>query len=53
MHVDDGPLIARAGEPGLEILPGKHADVQASDDPSGKDTYGLNGAWSGGLPQGR
>ena len=42
-----------AGEPGLEILPGKDAERQAVEDPSGKDTYGLNGAWTGGLPQGR
>lgn len=45
MHV---PL----GEPGLEILPGKDADAHAADDPSGKDTNRLNGAWTGGLPRG-
>lgn len=46
-------LFQRPGEAGLEILPGKDADRHASDDPSGKDTYGLNGAWTGGIPQGR
>ncbi len=41
-----------AGEPGLEILPGKDAEAHAADDPSGKDAQRLNGAWTGGLPRG-
>ncbi|KAK9915336.1 hypothetical protein WJX75_007797 [Coccomyxa subellipsoidea] len=45
-------LFQRPGEPGLEILPGKDADAHAADDPSGKDTNRLNGAWTGGLPRG-
>ena len=46
-------LLAVVGEAGLEILPGKDATRHASEDPSGKDAYGLNSAWTGGLPQGK
>ena len=44
--------VCAAGEPGLEILPGKDASSHAADDPSGKDAQHLNSAWTGGLPQG-
>ncbi len=46
-------VLSTAGEPGLEILPGKDAERHAVNDPSGKDSYGLNGAWTGGIPQGK
>ena len=46
-------IILTVGEPGLEILPGKDAEQHAVNDPSGKDSYGLNGAWTGGIPQGK